>query len=77
MILKFRRRCSSDHIESSFGHVGMWMELLFARTIENTFHGGDINNPGGSAAYHFVLELTDQMKGDNRVDDLGRIAIKQ
>jgi hypothetical protein len=53
----------------------MRMELAFERPLEDSFHGRYVDNPGGGRADHLDFELADEMKRDNRVDDLSSIAI--
>lgn len=66
-----------DHVQGSFGHVGMRMEFLFALTVEDTFHWRDIYYPWRCWADHFWLQLTDEVERNDGVDDLSCIAVHQ
>ena len=46
------RTRSRNHIECSFGHVGMRVELLLARPVEHTLHRGNVDDPRGGVALH-------------------------
>ncbi len=55
----------------------MRVEMLFARPVEDTLHGGDVDDPGRSAACHLALQLSDEVKWHDRVHYLRRVAVQQ
>lgn len=53
----------------------MGMELLLIRTIENSLHRGNIQNPGRGRANHSLFELADKIERNNGINNLGRVTI--
>lgn len=45
--------------------------------VEDTLHRRNIYDPRRSRSFHLLLELTDEVEGDDRVDDLRSIAIQE
>lgn len=74
---KGKRTGSGNHIEGCFCHIGMRVARTFVKPIENSLHGGNINNPGRSGADHFLLQFADEMEGNNWVDNLSCITVQQ
>lgn len=77
MVFELLGRGPCDHVEGSFGHIGLRMKLLFALAVEDTFHWGDIDHPRRCWTNHLRFQLADEVERNDRVDDLSCVAIHQ